>query len=430
MFANADVDLPFCRLLGGDERVGTLALNEEHYYRFFVDFSLDGIQKSTLNSGEGQWARTLFPGAFGKSVSVKLPNKCQPEFATRVKDPARAACTGEIKPIEDIAMEEQSIYSAIAMSDSYFSSEYFPKHRLFYTSPPIGCSTLGAGPMGMLFVVEWIGVLFLSIISQPFYAGSPRHKEALAMFDQIESDRSVSNPLCIPHGFQLNSNPREKRGVAWGVFGSHFIKIIEAPFLTANPTIDRADFNKGHRGYVSIIGEEACKEANWASNCVFFYHLYKVMAAWQLVWRDECTGEDAKHRGVFVPVEMLYGEFSVCLRSPFVGESDASPVVFNDAEAMSPIVEAVLWLARKWQLLYIDLRPPNVRVSRDGSLRLVDYDDLVLLATPPCCDHKTVCILRENVHVQTVFDHYRQLAQLFDAAAAMRCCATCAPNGS
>ena len=128
---------------------------------------------------------------------------------------------------------------------------------------------------------------------------------------------------------------------------------------------------------------------------------------------------------------MLYGEFSVCLRSSIVGESDACPVVFNDAEAMSPIVEAVLWLARKWQLLYIDLRPPNVRVCRDGSLRLVDYDDLVVLTTSPCCDHKTVSILRENDHVLVIFDHYDQLAKLFDAAAAkpLRCCAACASNG-
>jgi hypothetical protein len=427
MFVNADADLPFCLSMGHDERVGTLALHEKHYYSFFATYALSGIQQSTLRSGEGELARRLFPGAFGKRVSVQLPYKCQPEFATRVKEPARAACTGEIKSIDDIAMEEQSIYSAIAMSDSYFSCQSCRDYRLFYKSPPIGCSTLGAGPMGMLFAVEWIGVLFLSIISQPFYAGSPRHQEALAMFDEIESSRGGSDPLRIPRSHVLHSNPREKWGVAWGEFEGRFIKIIEAPFLTANPTIGSGNFKKDHT-YVGIIGEEACKEANWASNSVFFYHLHKVMAAWQLVWRGECPPEDDVHRRVFVPVEMLYGEFSVCLRSPLVGVSDASPAVFDDVAAMSPIVDAVLWLARTWQLLYIDLRPPNVRKCDDGSLRLVDYDDMVVLKTRPCCDHKTVSILRENDHVLAIFDHYDQLAKLFDAAA-MRCCAACASNG-
>lgn len=162
---------------------------------------------------------------------------------------------------------------------------------------------------------------------------------------------------------------------------------------------------------------------------MFFFHLYKVMAVWQRVWSAECNAEDAHHRDVFVPVELLYGEFAVCLRSPVVGVSEARSAVFRNAVAMSPIVEAVLWLARTWQLLYIDLRPPNVRVCSDGCLRLVDYDDLVLLDTRPCCDRQTVCLLRENAHVHAVFQHYPDLAQVFDDAAAVRYCTTCASHG-
>eukprot|EP01042_Synura_sphagnicola_P003733 gene3733-4654_t len=64
MFVNADADLPFCLSMGHDERVGTLALHEKHYYSFFATYALSGIQQSTLRSGEGELARRLFPGAF------------------------------------------------------------------------------------------------------------------------------------------------------------------------------------------------------------------------------------------------------------------------------------------------------------------------------------------------------------------------------
>lgn len=218
MLANADAVFPFCHPVCDDEHIGTLALNEEHYYQWFVRYSLSGIQETSREPGHRRLASQLYTEAFGKSVSVKLPRQCQPELATRVREPARAASAGAM------AMEEQAVYIAIGMSDSYFPKALCKQHRLFYASPPIGCSTLGAGPMGMLFAVEWIGVVFLSIVSQPFYAGSPRNQEALAMFDQIEAARDVSISLSIPHDVKLFSNPREKKGVAWGVYNGAFIK--------------------------------------------------------------------------------------------------------------------------------------------------------------------------------------------------------------
>eukprot|EP00981_Chlorochromonas_danica_P007003 scaffold1522_cov174-Ochromonas_danica.AAC.7 len=59
----------------------------------------------------------------------------------------------------------------------------FPAHFsvLFsaFHSNQIGCSTLGAGPMGMLFAAEWIGIVFFSIFSEPFFATSKNHRAAL-----------------------------------------------------------------------------------------------------------------------------------------------------------------------------------------------------------------------------------------------------------
>lgn len=428
MLANID-DLPFCPPLGNDEFVGTLPLDESEYYDHFSRYSLSGIQESTLRPGKKKSAGKLFPGAFDKKCCVTLPSQCQPELATRVKEPARAASGGEMKPIEEVAMEEHFAYTTIGMSDSYFSSEVYPDHHVFYKSPPIGCSTLGAGPMGMLFAAEWIGVVFFSIISEPFFAGSKGHREALNMFDAVESSRDVAHPLLIPRDFLLNSNPRQKLGVAWGELDGHFIKIIEAPFLLEKQNVGLGDFNKGDHKYRGIIGEEACGEANWSSNSVFFYHLYKVMSVWQKVWSTECDADDANYRSVFVPVDLLFGEFCVCLRSPLVGTADADSDMFADADLMAPIVGAVLWLARTWQLLYIDLRPPNLRVSEavaGATIHLVDYDDMVLLKDKPCCNYKTLCVMRKNEHVKKVFRQYKKLAVLFDSAGTADVCCVCA----
>jgi hypothetical protein len=212
------------------------------------------------------------------------------------------------------------------------------------------------------------------------------------------------------------------------VFNDCFIKIIEAPFLLEKQDVRVVGFNKGNYGYHELIGEEACGEANWSNNSIFFYHLYKVMAVWKNVWAAKFDGDDEMHRNVFVPVEVLFGEFSVCLRSPLVGTNDAADETFSNNDLMTPVVDAVLWLARTWLLLYIDIRPPNLRISAEGDaakVHLVDYDDLVLLKEQPCCDYSTVCTMRKNEHVKKVFRKYKNLAELFDSAGEASVCVVC-----
>lgn len=152
------------------------------------------------------------------------------------------------------------------------------------------------------------------------------------------------------------------------------------------------------------------------------------MTVWRKVWDAECIGDDAKHCSVFIPVDLLFGEFCVCLKAPLVGDKDADNDVFANKDLMMPVVDAVLWLARTWQLLYIDLRPPNLRVSKEGNvtrLYLIDYDDLVILKEKPCCDYNTVCGMRKNEHVNEVFHQYKELAELFDDAGMANICHVC-----
>jgi len=56
-----------------------------------------------------------------------------------------------------------------------------------------------------------------------------------------------------------------------------------------------------------------------------------------------------------------------------VGTKDAESSTLEDRDLMMPVVGAVLWLARTWQL-YIGIRPPNLRICEEGSpkIRLID----------------------------------------------------------
>jgi len=54
-----------------------------------------------------------------------------------------------------------------------------PSQWLFYTRPPLGFAVVASPPMGWIVAVEWVGCLFVSPFSQPFFLGSASHKAAV-----------------------------------------------------------------------------------------------------------------------------------------------------------------------------------------------------------------------------------------------------------
>lgn len=426
-----ELDLQFCRVDKTDDpRVGVLPLVETYYYDHFARRCLSGTQSCSAAQGHKAHASSLYADAFGKRKSaIKLSSSCAPEFAMNVKDKTRIAENGEVKPVPPIAVEEMLHYTAIAMTSSFFPYSDLT-HRLYYSSPPLGAALLGMGPMGMLFAVEWVGVPFYSIASQPFYAGSRKQAEAKKIFDEVERTRDYKNPLKVPLNLPVRSSP-EKPGVTWGVLDNRFVKLIEATFLQ-RPQALKAAFVKSNASYQEVVGEGSCLDAKWSCNATFFYHLYKVMSLWSRLWKEEPLPEDIKYRGMFVDVSMFYGEFGVCLVSKIVGDDDAKNETMENEELMLLVVEAVLWLARRWGLLYIDIRPPNLRISKgntgeDPKVFIIDYDDCVILKENSCCDCNTVRELLGNAHVAgKVFDKYEILANLFRDTVENRWCGNCA----
>lgn len=66
------------------------------------------------------------------------------------------------------------------------------------------------------------------------------------------------------------------------------------------------------------------------------------------------------------------------------------------------------------------------KVDGTATIHLVDYDDMVILKDKPCCDYKTLCVMRKNEHVKKVFSQFKMLAGLFDSAGAADVCSVCA----
>jgi hypothetical protein len=63
---------------------------------------------------------------------------------------------------------------------------------------------------------------------------------------------------------------------------------------------------------------------------------------------------------------------------PWVGGRNAEAADLADGGcAVEPVARAIIWLAQRG-LLYIDLRPPNVRIATHDRVFLVDYDDMAL----------------------------------------------------
>ena len=72
----------------------------------------------------------------------------------------------------------------------------------------------------------------------------------------------------------------------------------------------------------------------------------------------------------------------MCVKMPWVGGRNAEAADLADGGcAVEPVARAIVWLAKRG-LLYVDLRPPNVRIAARDRVFLVDYDDMALCNQP------------------------------------------------
>ncbi len=98
---------------------------------------------------------------------------------------------------------------------------------------------------------------------------------------------------------------------------------------------------------------------------------------------------------------MLFGAGEVCVKMPWVEGRDAEPADLADGGcAVEPVARAIVWLAQHG-LLYVDLRPPNIRIAAHDRAYLVDYDDMDV-CEPLTCAEELITALLHNPAQATI----------------------------
>ena len=119
--------------------------------------------------------------------SVQVPWHCQPELLTRPKQPFHPAFCGEIKSAlskgdtkeRPRMYDELTTYALLALLGSFFQGVPHG-HRRFFHAPPLAYALAAFAHVGYLVAVEWVGKLRVTVVSQPFFLGSPEHAVAVA----------------------------------------------------------------------------------------------------------------------------------------------------------------------------------------------------------------------------------------------------------
>ena len=116
-----------------------------------------------------------------------------------------------------------------------------------------------------------------------------------------------------------------------------------------------------------------------------------------------------------VATRLRFGAFALLVEMPFVGERAATEHELREPGAVpNAVAAAVGWLARRG-LLYVDLRPLNVRCSREGGVHLVDYDDMLLMDAPARSADAALAALRGDTNGADALQLFPALADAIRA---------------
>jgi hypothetical protein len=347
--------------------------SESTFYRALTRFLPDWVELVNERVvGAKMNAEALF-GTELTSRRVALPWSCEPELFVR----ARAGHPGfnaEIKTAGDRrALEEVAMYVALDLANSLFRRS----DAIFYAKPPVGYGLVACAHVGYLVSVEWVGVLHVAPVSDPFFLGSDANKAAVAAL----ADVNFGEPVDIgdvPGWTHAGS----ARTVAW----------------TARPSSGK---------FFKLICADAFAPALRAAR---FRHLHDAYAAYARAFADAA---DPPPRAL-LPARLLFGQFAVVAELPFVAGRAATAEELTDAggRVLGELARAVAWLARR-ALLHADIRAPNVLVDEgegrvegggggngggEGSPRvtLVDYDDIIVLERAPASFEELDAAYRER----------------------------------
>ena len=353
-------------------------LHERNVYPLMTSFLPTWIltqHRQAHVSRGGISAKSLF---IGKGTPPDLPRivlpwDCKPEILTSAAA-FHPAFNAEAKSVASAGDAKTSrlydqlvTYVTLGIVGSMFVA--VPEgHRRFFTRPPVGYGLAALAHVGYVVAVEWVGRLFVSVVSQPFFLGSPEHDAAIAALPDCNYQDSSYEDM----------------------------NFADIPVLTLSRDDDTLRVTWRSEG---AEGDEFFKVIGWNSyDAWHFKRMLQVYTALSAAW-DACPSDSLPTS--LLRARMLFGAGQVCVKMPWVGgrNAEAADLDFGGC-AVEPVARAIVWLAQRG-LLYIDLRPPNVRIAAHDRVFLVDYDDMAL-CKPPTCAEELITALQHDPAQATI----------------------------
>jgi uncharacterized membrane protein YgcG len=344
--------------------------------------------------------------------NVQVPWNCKPELLVRPTLPFHPAFCGEIKSAfskgdtkeRPRMFDELTTYALLALLGSFFQGVPLNHHR-FFRAPPLAYGLVAFAHVGYLVCVEWAGRLRVTVVSQPFFLGSPEHAAAVAALPDCDlSSAFVDLPV---EGVQVAALPEGgcSKHVLWRVSPPAAGREAGAEGASSGASGGGASRSGGGGGggsepppipsdprFFKILRGEGFSEADFCS-------LHAVYAALAAARADAYSSDPPPP--ALLPAELLYGAGQVCVLMPWAHGREALEGDLEEGGcAVAPVARAIAWLARRG-LLYTDVRLPNVLVEEGGRgeaarVRLVDYDDLLCLEQPVASAEALCALLRQH----------------------------------
>jgi hypothetical protein len=401
-----------------------LSIHEGCYYDTAISFKPDNVQ--SIEPGQGRSASSIISKCqFVSRAGIQLCEKSKPEYKVTQHE-MQVPFTGEAKSFHAEMFEELSHYAALSLANSLFRSAVVggTAEYPFYETVPVCFGILSVGCFGWIAAVEWIGCLYYSFVSLPFVLGSQQHQSAVELINHVSSQRKyepVFTLPTIPSGWRKS---KDKPLISFGIRKfrdrEFFVKMIPVQALGSDTTTGR------ELGAMWLDRDHDLKEAigelhytHWGRAPVYFQHLHKVYSS-----LDSLLAANAVYPKEVVPTKLGFGMFEVAVYAPFVGTREATARDFADDGFVNTVLTTVCWLATKGNLLYVDLRPPNIRVDdSDENKYLVDYDDCVVLPAPCCCEHRVGISFAQNTQAARAIQKFSKVCDWFNGAPRCGVCA-------
>ena len=335
-------------------------LSEENLYDLATKFTPEWVESTSRSSTSkgAKSAKTLFCKGASPPVMPNfkaLPWGCMPELLTSSRN-FHPGFNGEVKSAisrgesSPKMFDELLTYVFLDTAASLFG-DVPAGHRRFFSYPPVGFGLAAFPHVGYLVAVEWIGKLYVSVVSQPFFLGSPEHKAAIAALP----DRDYSDDV-------VDLNLGNVRVQSWsamepaGLAGT----ASDSPGSSPPSVLWSDESSRGPDGSNIFFKIVLCS----AFGPAYFERMFEAYGS--LAEAFDKDRESDPPPASLVPARLLFGAGEVCVTMPWVDGRDAAEAdLAKDGCAVQPVAEAIAWLARRG-LVYVDLRAPNVRIAEEG----------------------------------------------------------------